>query len=133
MHVCVCVLRWVRSSHDSFGSTLLLRARTCNASQQRTLLWMEPDPSVCRSYPMRSCGLSSPRKISVLEWTSDCPEMLRFVCWEAWLQCCCVACQALLPRVTACICVAVIYPFSLCKGPAYVLFLNFVFNKKVIF
>lgn len=131
MHVRVCVLPpRVHSSCDSLGSTLFRRARTCSAFQLHTPLWMEPDPSACRSYPLRSWGFSFPREISVSEWTSEPSEMLRFVYWEIWQQCCCLNFQVLWPGVTVCTCMAMIYPFSLCKGLACVLFLNFVFNKK---
>lgn len=129
MHVHVCVLPpRVRSSCDSLGSTLFRRARACNAFQQHTPLRMEPYPSACGSYPLGSWGFSFPREISVLERTSEPSEMLRFVYWEIWQQCCCLAFQVLWPSVTACTFVAMIYLFSLCKGPAFVLFLNFVFN-----
>lgn len=134
MHVCVCVLPpRVHSSCDSLGSTLFRRACTCSAFQLHTPLWMEPDPSACRSYPLRSWGFSFPREISVSEWTSEPSEMLRFVYWEIWQQCCCLNFQVLWPGVTVCTCMAMIYPFSLCKGLACVLFLSFVFNKKIIF
>lgn len=105
MRVYVCILSaWVHSSCDSLGSTLFLTARTCNAFQQHTLLWMEADPSMCRPYPLRSCGFSSPREISVLEGTSDSPKMLKFVHWEVWQQCCCLTFQVLWPSVTYSMC-----------------------------
>lgn len=82
VHVSVCTLSpWPQSSLNSLGSPFFLKVCTCNAFQQHTCLWLEPDPSVCRSYPFRNCEDSSLRLIKVLEWAWDALEMLRFVYW----------------------------------------------------
>lgn len=96
LNVSVCTLSpRLQSSLNSLGSPFLLPACPCSAFQQYTFLWIEPDPSECRSYPFRNCGYASPRLIRVLESASNILAMLRFVYWETWWPCCCLTCQVL--------------------------------------
>lgn len=93
--VCVHSVSLATEQTQLLREPFLPKVCACNAFQQHTFLCMEPDPSVCRSCPFRNCGNSSLRLVRVLEWALDVLEMLGFVYWEIWWQCCCLTCQVL--------------------------------------